>query len=128
MLLKANASANEPIPEGVEERRMSERRKRASVILYSQVNSVAPNITATAAYARKVKPHHRTSLPADVERSLQLNDGEMDELEDMSSMSRYDTLKRAVTAPLGGIRRLSKYVMKNYDYGTMDLSGETEEE
>ena len=106
---------------------MSERRKRASIILYSQVNSVAPNITATAAYARKIQANHRASLPIDVVRSLQLNDDEMDEVEDMSTMSRYDKLKKAVTAPIGGLRRLSNY-MTMKDYGTMDLSGEAEEE
>ena len=129
VLLKANASSHEPIPEeGVEERRMSERRKRASIILYSQVKSVAPNITATAAYARKIQAnHHRASLPTDVVRSLQLNDDEMEEVEDMSTMSRYDMFKRAVTAPIGGLRRLSNY-MTMKDYGSMDLNSEDEEE
>ncbi len=108
MLLRANTSASEPIPEeGVEKCRMAERRKRASIILYSQVNSVAPNITATAAYARAHRHiRHRESLPTEIVRRLQLNGEKTDELEDMTSMSRYELLKRAVTAPI--------------DYGTLD--------
>ncbi len=39
-------------------------------------------------------------------RSLQLNGEKTDELEDLTSMSRYELLKRAVTAPI--------------DYGTLD--------
>ncbi len=135
VLLRANASANEPISdEDAEKSRMSERKKRASVILYSQVNSVAPNITATAAYADVTVKRHRESLPIDIVRSLQLNDKEIDELEDMSRMSRYKLLKRAVTAPIDGIRRLSKMLTKDYgtmeetDYDTMNETDENEEE
>lgn len=137
MLLRANASANKAIPgEGAGESRLSERRKRASVILYSQVNSVAPNITATAAYAHtKVRCRHRESLPTELVRSLQLNDEEKEDFEDMTRMSSINQLlKRSVTAPIDGVRKLRKMLSKEYgtmdesDYDTMDETHENEDE
>ncbi len=67
----------------------------------TQVNSVAPNITAKAAYAR-VHRHirHREPLPTVIVNSLQLNGKKMDELEDMTRMSGYELVKRAETAPI----------------------------
>ncbi len=113
---------------------MSERKKRASVILYSQVNSVAPNITATAAYAHVRVRRQRESLPTDIVRSLQLNGEELDDFEDMTRTSRYELLRRAVTAPIDGVRRLSKMLTKDYgtmdetDYDTMNETDENEED
>ena len=97
---------------------MTERRKRASTILYSQMNSVAPSITAKAAskYRRVKESHSRGSMPAGVLRSLQLGDDERDEVDDY--INKRSLLARSLTSPAEQFRRLSDLVMK--DYGTMD--------
>ncbi len=129
VLRRANTTASEPIPdrevEETEAQRQILRRKRASIILYSQVNSVAPTITATAAAYTRKESSHRGSLPREIVRSLQLGDEERYELEDISSGIRRSLLQRSLTAPMNEFRRLSEILMK--DYGTMESVDEEEE-
>lgn len=126
VLLKANKSSKEPIfdeeVKGEAQLRMVERKKRASVILYSQVNSVAPNVTATAAFKRQSKEqYHRGSLPPKLVRSLQLGDDERNEIEDDTDYRK--SLKKTFTSPRDELRRLSQILMKGYG-STMDIVGE----
>lgn len=132
-MLRANTTVSEPVPneevEETEAERQILRRERASKILYSQVNTVAPTITAqamsvaptitpqAAVFTRIQQSRNRRSLPHELLRRLQLGDEERDELGGISSgISR--SLHVSLIAPRNEFRRLTMILLKK-DYGTM---------